>query len=454
MRIPKFVDKRAAQRGRRLWLHYGVFWLGAIATGLIAVLYAQLIDVGYNTFLRYAARYWWLPLLVTPAIGAASVWLTRRYFPGAEGSGIPQVIATLHDDGALSPQLLSIRVLVGKIAVSFLSILGGFTIGREGPTIHVGAALMYNLRRFYPQRFRAVRGIELERRLALAGAAAGLSAAFNAPLAGVVFAIEELTRSFEQRTSGVLITAIIFAGVVSLGLQGNYTYFGTININGHFPELLAVAVLLIGVVSGVAGGLFCWLLLNTRRWMPASVTTWRGRRPVAFGAACGVLVAVIGVASSGHTFGSGYAEARAMLEGRAQLGVTYPLLKMVSMVGSYLPGAPGGLFAPSLAIGAGIGNALHLLFGQMQLPMLIALGMVGYLAAVTQSPITAFVIVIEMINGHELVISLMATALISSQVSKLFAPALYEALSERYRSVKPVHDNPSANKPEVDSRQI
>ncbi|WP_213763574.1 chloride channel protein [Caballeronia sp. dw_19] len=437
MRIPGFIDKRAVQRGRRLWLHYGVFWLGAIATGLVAVLYAKLIDVGYDTFLRYATRYWWLPLPVSPAIGALGVWLTRRFFPGSEGSGIPQVIATLHDSGALAPRLLSIRILVGKIVVSFLSILGGFTIGREGPTIHVGAALMFNLRRFYPQRFRALRGTALEHRLALAGAAAGLSAAFNAPLAGVVFAIEELTRSFEQRTSGVLITAIIFAGIVSLGLQGNYTYFGTIDIGNHFPDLLAVAVVLIGAVSGVAGGVFCWLLLNTGRWIPSRVNTWRDRHPVAFGAVCGLIIAVIGVASGGHTFGSGYAEARAMLEGRAQLSAAYPVLKMASMVGSYLPGAPGGLFAPSLAIGAGIGNALHLVFGQMQLPMLIALGMVGYLAAVTQSPITAFVIVIEMINGHALVISLMATALISSQVSKLFAPALYETLAKRYVSVNP-----------------
>ncbi|MGA7777436.1 MAG: chloride channel protein [Paraburkholderia sp.] len=434
MRIPAFIDRRAVQHGRRLWLHYGVFWLGAIVTGLVAVFYAKLIDFGYGAFLHYAARYWWLPLLVTPAIGALGVWLTRRYFPGSEGSGIPQVIATLHDSGELAPRLLSIRILIGKIVVSFLSILGGFTIGREGPTIHVGAALMFNLRRFYPRRFRSIRGLELERRLALAGAAAGLSAAFNAPLAGVVFAIEELTRSFEQRTSGVLITAIIFAGVVSLGLQGNYTYFGTIDVGSGFPDLLAAAVVLIGVVSGIAGGVFCWLLLNTARWMPSSVSAWRSRRPVAFGAACGLIIAVIGVASGGHTFGSGYAEARAMLEGRAQLSAAYPVLKMASMVGSYLPGAPGGLFAPSLAIGAGIGNALHLLFGQMQLPMLIALGMVGYLAAVTQSPITAFVIVIEMINGHALVISLMATALIASQVSKLFAPALYEALSERYNT--------------------
>lgn len=440
MRIAKFIDKRALQHARRLWLHYDVFWLGAIVTGLAAVFYAKLIDFGYDTFLRYATRYWWLPLPVTPAIGALGVWLTRRYFPGSEGSGIPQVIATLHDSGDLAPRLLSIRILIGKILVSFLSILGGFTIGREGPTIHVGAALMFNLRRFYPQRFRAIRGIELERRLALAGAAAGLSAAFNAPLAGVVFAIEELTRSFEHRTSGVLITAIIFAGVVSLGLQGNYTYFGTIDVGSHFPELLAVAVVLIGVVSGIAGGMFCWLLLNTSRWMPSSVIVWRGKRPVAFGAACGLTIAVIGVASGGHTFGSGYAEARAMLEGRAQLGAAYPVLKMASMVGSYLPGAPGGLFAPSLAIGAGIGNALHMVFDQMQLPMLIALGMVGYLAAVTQSPITAFVIVIEMINGHALVISLMATALIASQISKLFSPALYEALSERYRSPLVVPD--------------
>jgi H+/Cl- antiporter ClcA len=102
------------------------------------------------------------------------------------------------------------------------------------------------------------------------------------------------------------------------------------------------------------------------------------------------------------------------------------------MVGSYLPGIPGGIFAPSLSIGAGFGNVLHMLFSGMELQMLIALAMVGYLAAVTQSPITSFVIVMEMINGHALVISLMATALIASRVSRFFAPPLYETLSQRY----------------------
>ncbi|HEY3596027.1 MAG TPA: chloride channel protein, partial [Paraburkholderia sp.] len=277
----------------------------------------------------------------------------------------------------------------------------------------------------------------IERQLVLAGAAAGLSAAFNTPLAGIVFAIEELTRSFEARTSGVLITAIIIAGVIALGLNGNYTYFGTIDIGAHFPKLTAVAVLLTAVVTGIAGGIFGWLLLNTARWIPAPLRKLQAEHPIVFAALCGLAIALVGLISGGATFGSGYAEARGLLDGREQLSMFYPLLKMVSMIGSYLPGIPGGIFAPSLSIGAGFGNVLHSLFGDIQLQMLIALAMVGYMAAVTQSPITSFVIVMEMINGHALVISLMATALVASRVSRLFTPPLYESLAARYMAPPP-----------------
>ncbi|TAL96318.1 MAG: chloride channel protein [Paraburkholderia sp.] len=437
------LTSTVVRRARRLWRQFGIFWLGAIAVGLVAVLYARLIDWGYAAFNRMQHQHVWLPLLVTPAVAALSVWLTRRFFRGAEGSGIPQVIATLHTNtGETGSRLLTVPILLGKIAVSFLAILGGFTIGREGPTVQVGAALMFNLRRFYPRSNR-----HIERQLVLAGAAAGLSAAFNTPLAGIVFAIEELTRSFEARASGVLITAIIIAGVIALGLNGNYTYFGTIQIGAHFPNLLAVAVALTAIVTGIAGGVFCWLLLNTRRWIPAPLRTLHGERPVAFAAVCGLLIAVIGLISGGTTFGSGYAEARGLLDGTVNLSVFYPLLKMASMVGSYLPGIPGGIFAPSLSIGAGFGNVLHMVFGSMELQMLIALAMVGYLAAVTQSPITAFVIVMEMINGHALVISLMATALISSRVSRVFAPPLYETLAQRYMA--PLRQAAPAPAPEV-----
>ena len=428
VRTSSFRSAAIGRRARQLWRRYGIFWLGAIAVGLVAVFYARLIDWGYEAFQALEARHVWAALFVTPALGALSVWLTRRFFNGAEGSGIPQVIATLEQGTTtLGPRLLGMRLFVGKILISLLGILGGFTIGREGPTVQIGATLMFNLRRFYP-RSNAL----IERQLVLAGAAAGLSAAFNTPLAGIVFAIEELTRSFEVRTSGVLITGIIVAGVIALGLNGNYTYFGTIQIGTHFPDLLAVAVVLTAIVTGIAGGLFGWLLLNTPRWLPAPLLRLRSEQPIVFGAACGLAIAVIGLVSGGATFGSGYADARGLLDGGEQLSMVYPFLKMASMVGSYLPGIPGGIFAPSLSIGAGFGNLLHHVFGSLQLPMLIALAMVGYLAAVTQSPITAFVIVMEMINGHALVISLMATALIASRVSRLFAPPLYEALAHRY----------------------
>jgi H+/Cl- antiporter ClcA len=423
----------SVRRTRGLWRRYGIFWLGAIAVGLVAVYYARLIDWGFSLFSAMRAEYFWLPLIVTPAAAAACVFVTRKFFRGSEGSGIPQVIAVLHSPTTeAGNRLLTVRILLSKIAVSFVAILGGFTIGREGPTVQVGAALMFNMRRFFPRS-----NARIERQLVLAGAAAGLSAAFNTPLAGIVFAIEELTRSFEVKTSGVLITGIIIAGIIALGLQGNYTYFGTIDVGAHFPSLLAVAVGVTAVVTGIAGGLFCWLLLNTSKWIPAPLRALHASRPVIFAAICGLIIAAVGLVSHGTTFGSGYAEARGLLEGREQLSVFYPLLKMVSMIGSYLPGIPGGIFAPSLSIGAGFGNVLHLLFTQMPLPMLIALAMVGYLAAVTQSPITSFVIVMEMINGHALVISLMATALVASRVSRIFAPPLYEALSERYMAPLP-----------------
>src|SRR5258705_7385963 len=177
------LSSNVARRVRRLWRQYGIFWLGAIAVGLVAVFYARLIDWGYNTFLGLQKQHAWLPLLLTPAVAAVSVWLTRRFFRGAEGSGIPQVIATLHTNpGETGARLLTFPILLGKIAVSFLAILGGFTIGREGPTVQVGAALMFNLRRLYP-RSNAL----IERQLVLAGAAAGPFGAVHTPLAGLPF---------------------------------------------------------------------------------------------------------------------------------------------------------------------------------------------------------------------------------------------------------------------------
>src|SRR5262249_45126517 len=215
---------------RRLLLQGGLPWSAALLVGLVSVLYADLSREASDAFLIWISGRRWLAFVITPTLTVLALFLTRRWFTGSEGSGIPQVIAALHarraeEEDTLMRRLFGLRVVVGKIGISLIGLLGGLTIGREGPTVHIGAAIMAEFRRFYPHRHP-----QLERRLLLAGAAAGLSAAFNTPLAGIIFAIEELARDFESRTNGTMITAVVFSGLTSLALAGNYLYFGQINV--------------------------------------------------------------------------------------------------------------------------------------------------------------------------------------------------------------------------------
>lgn len=433
---PVQVLQFARRKVRRYWLNYGFFWVGAVLVGLVAVLFARGGDMAQLQFERWIAGRPWLALLITPALSAACVWLTRRYFKGSEGSGIPQVIAALHapERQKLIPGLFGLRIIVGKVGIGLMGLLGGLTIGREGPTVHIGASIMYEMRRFYPRA-----SPKLERNLLLAGAAAGLSGAFNTPLAGIVFAIEELARSFDTRTNGTLITAIVFSGLVSLALAGNYLYFGEISTPDLLPLSFAVPVIVAAVLCGVGGGCFNRLLLHQVRWIPPRLLAIRAARPLLWGAGLGLAIAVVGVLSGGDTWGSGYHQARALLMNEPeQVGVIYPFVKMLTMVLTYLSGIPAGLFSPSLSIGAGFGRVATALFPTASASALIAVCMVGYLAAVTQSPLTSFIIVMEMSNGGGLLIPLMATALIASRVANLFTPPLYEALAtQNYSPPKP-----------------
>ncbi len=414
---------------RRTWLRFGVLWVGSLIVGLLGVLFANWSNDASALFLDGIAGRPWLAFLITPALAAGGAWLTARWFKGSEGSGIPQVIGAIHAprDPARIDGLFGLRIIIGKIAMGLLGLLGGLTIGREGPTVHIGASVMYMMRRFFPRV-----SVPTERLLLLAGAASGLSAAFNTPLAGILFAIEELSRSFEVRTNGVLITSIIFSGLMSLALAGNYLYFGQISAPDLYPIGFSVPVIVASLLCGVAGALFNLALLRPARWIPRAFLAWRSRSPLLWGAGLGLMVAIIGVALGGQTWGSGYDQARHLLMNQgSQVGWYYPLAKLVTTVLSYIIGIPGGLFSPSLSVGAGFGHWMAVWFGRYPQPALVAVCMVGYLAAVTQSPLTSFVIVMEMVNGGGLVIPLMASALVSSWVARFFTPPLYEALAEQ-----------------------
>ncbi|MFQ5659174.1 MAG: chloride channel protein [Gammaproteobacteria bacterium] len=402
-----------------------VFWFGSIAVGLTAVAFAGL-SVHVDTLFRELKSHFPYMIYFLPPVGLLLIaWLTRRFFKGAEGSGIPQVIVTIQrkEQRFLRRSLLSLGVAFGKIILTLLGLLAGASIGREGPTVHIGASIMYFIGKLatFPPHY-------MEKGLILAGGSAGIAAAFNTPLAGIVFAIEELSRSFEERTSGIILTAVLFAGMTAMALQGNYNYFGSVYAIMPLDQSW-LAVPLCGVIGGLLGGLFSQILVKGGRFLVPVIKT----HPFVVAGVCGVLISVVGLLSGGLTFGTGYLEAQQIVTGKADYVPWFPFLKMIASVASYLSGIPGGIFSPSLAAGAGLGATLFHWFQTAPYEAMILLGMVGYFAGVIQSPITAFVIVMEMTDNHDIMLALMATSIIAYGASRLVCTSpVYQAMALQF----------------------
>ena len=410
----------------RPWVTRVLVLAFAAASGLTIVAFTWMAERSHHLFEQLSDAAWWSPLLWMPASAAAIVYLTRRLAPGAAGSGIPQVMAAL--DSSVQPSqhglFVSLKLTVMKMLMTSWGLLAGMSLGREGPSVQIAAGVMHHARRWLPERSTVT-----EHGLLVAGGAAGIAAAFNTPLAGVMFAIEELSRRPEQRNSGLLIAAIVLAGLMAVSVYGNGTYFGVIRVPEIHLSLLGPG-LLVAAVSGLAGGLFSRLLLASMASGTDRASRLRQRRPLVFAAACAFAVAVIGVVTAGATYGSGYQSTRDLLAGEDSTPVVYVVFKFLATWLTAWSGVPGGIFAPALSIGASLGNDVAWLTGFRDAQALIALGMAGFLAAVTQAPLTAFIIVMEMIDGHGMVLSLMACALLASLVSRLLSPPLYGALAQ------------------------
>ena len=267
----------------RQWVARVVVLAHAAAAGLAVVAFTWLSERALGGFSALTAWQPWLPLLWTPALTAAIVWVTQRFAPGAAGSGIPQVMA------ALSPNMppenrgwfVSLRLSIAKTLLTASGLLGGLAIGREGPSVQIAAGVMQHAERWLPGRS----GVPSQG-LLVAGGAAGIAAAFNAPLAGVMFAIEELTRKIEQRNSGLIIAAIVLSGLMAVSVFGNSTYFGVIRV----PQLgldYALPGLLVIVSCGLLGGFFSRLLHTSIVGGNDRASRWKRRHPVPFAAGCG-----------------------------------------------------------------------------------------------------------------------------------------------------------------------
>lgn len=413
--------------------------LVSLLAGLLAVAFRWALD---EAELARAAAFAWARsvngvggavwgVLLPPlwgAIGAgAAVWMVRRLAPEASGSGIPHVKAVLHRLRVFHAG----RVLGVKFVGGVLAIGGGLALGREGPTIQMGAAVGELVARRLRVSARE-RGT-----LIAAGAGAGLAAAFNAPLAGMVFVLEELQRDFAPGAFIGAFVAAITADAVSRVLTGQMPAFHVV-LNGP-PSLAGLPLFaLLGVVCGVAGVGFNRVLLgslNLAGWVSGRL----GVLGAWSGAIVGALVGIVGLLAP-SMLGGGHALVEEVLSGRTPLGII-PLLFAVRLLltgASYSTGTPGGIFAPLLVLGALLGLAVGQI-GHALLPTLAlqpqnfaVVGMAALFAAIVRAPLTAIVLIVEMTGGYDLVLPLALACLCAFGVADgLKDLPIYEALLER-----------------------
>ncbi|HEX7642511.1 MAG TPA: chloride channel protein [Burkholderiaceae bacterium] len=432
---------------QNLW-HRGSAWLvGPLLVGLMAVGLAKGADYANRINHQLCGLHPLAPLLFMPAGFSLLVYAGRRFFPGSQGSGIPQTIAAINAPGKeKSSHLLSLRIAIGKACLTLAGLLFGASIGREGPTVQIGASIMHAFQGRGPFQREGTRRI-----LILAGGAAGIAAAFNTPLAGIMFAIEELSKKHVFNANSSTLVTVILSGLISLAILGNYTYFGTSNTSLEWQYSI-FPIMVCGIVGGLFGGLFSRLVITIPAKFLAGMPAWVARRPLAFAALCGFGVALLGLPGGGLVFGAGYDATRLTLEDSTLLPWYFGIAKLAATLLSSVSGMAGGIFAPSLAVGAGVGENIAVLFPHLAPhSAIILLVMAAYLSGVTRAPVTSFIIMMEMTGSHEMLLPLMTASVIASASSKLVCRTqLYHALADRFPMQAPVAQSESKGGSPID----
>jgi len=431
--------RRASIQVRRHLLH-NIVWRrrvaigsGAVLLGLVALAFAGLADTCGSLFNNVLAISPWAALVVTPAGFALIALAMGRLGPAGKGSGIPQVIAAIPNPKGAAKELISIRTAITKPILTCGALLVGASVGREGPTVQVSAALMALIHRWLR--------VPLRGSVIIAGGAAGVAAAFNTPLAGVAFAIEELASAYEQRMTLLVMSAVLLSGMVSLGLAGDYVYFGIMKETLPLTSVLLIAPVA-GVLGGIGGGLFSRLLLNVTRASGLPGRPWIRSNPVLWAAGCGLVVAIVGIAS-GTSWGTGYDAARDLVEG-GSISPWFGVAKFISTLATALSGIPGGIFAPSLATGAGFGSWLSALFPNDPAGAVVLLGMIAYFTGVVRAPLTAVVIITETTASRGLILPLFTAAVIADGAARLVCrERLYHGLAKGFGHGPPAPPAPA-----------
>lgn len=407
------------------------FWIASLITGLIAVGYTKLFNFSESILLGALAWHRWIIFILAPVNFLLGWYIVRRFAPGAGGSGIPQVMAAIElpasrYEKSLS-KLLSVRVIITKIASSLAMVLGGGAIGREGPTIQIAGSVFRMIHKWVPPTWPKL----AKQNFIITGAAAGLAAAFNTPLGGIVFAIEELARIHISFFRSALFTAVIIAGLAAQNFLGPYLYLGYPDVSALRPAIF-FAVIGVAVIAGLFGSLMCRAILVLMRWRKTMNTA----QTIVFIVLIGLTIASIAFFSNEAILGSGKDLMNNCLFTEHKYRHFHTVLaRMAGTILCFNTGAAGGVFAPSLAAGASIGAWLSGVFGVLgaNANILILSGMVGFLTGVTRTPFTSAILVLEMTDRHSVIFHLMVAALIANIVALLIDEhSLYEQLKHNY----------------------
>ena len=404
---------------QQLGMSFKFFFL-AFLIGLFSVAFAKSVDLSFQLFLHISKilNYWLL--LYVPCGFVAVTYVVNRFFPEASGSGMPQALAIEHVNNADKlKKMFYPRLIISKFIAIVMGTLFGATIGREGPTVQIGATILS----YTQQR------ISLKQRKILLkiGASAGLAAAFNTPLGGMVFAMEELFRDTKLKLNLAQISAIAIAGLTSVIIIGNNSYFGRVSREVLYYDPLKVIPLaiIIGICSGLLAFLFSRCVHYTTISHTSKYNLWRMRNPLINAFICGGLIAAVGLFSHGLSFGNGYHESSKALAGSEHLPDLYVVYKMLGSLLSTSSGVPGGYFATSLSIGEGVGSLIQGIINVAPAEQYYILGMVAFLAAMTQAPITSITMVLQTTSSQVFLLPIMVAALVSTYIASLCDKGIY-----------------------------
>ncbi len=391
------------------------FWIASLATGLIAVLYTKLF-AGAESISRYFIHnhIYWL-FIITPALFLIAYFIVVTFAPYARGSGIPQVMAAIDlanpKDNHKVKKLLSIKVIVVKIISNILVAVGGAATGREGPTIQIAGSVFRKVNQWIPDSWPRIS----RRNMIMTGAAAGLAAAFNTPLGGIVFAVEELTRTHIRYYRTAIFSAVIIAGLTAQYFLGSYLYLGYPDVS-KLSGYIFLVVIIVSVITGVLGALMCRFILAIFRWK----NNFTKSQTVTYVTVCAVIMVLLAVTCSTEVMGSGKELMNSVLfSANKRIAWYIPFLRFSGPVVCFTTGVSGGVFAPALSSGASFGAMVASWFdlSATNTNLIILAGMVGFLTGVTRTPFTSAILVLEMTDSHNVIFHLMLAGMIASVVA-------------------------------------